>query len=112
MAVHVDMIAEWLGADFKSDFDLAQIIRRGTPLDTQTVLLSHGFTKEEFHLIVIPARTFRHRREHLNKEQQEMLSSDESDKALRGRGSSRSRNVSLLGRDKALGWDAKTEEAV
>ena len=112
MAVHVDMIAEWLGADFKSDFDLAQIIRRGTPLDTQTVLLSHGFTKEEFHLIVIPARTFRHRREHLNKEQQEMLSSDESDKALRGRGP-RARGTCLCwAEDKALGWDAKTEEAV
>ena len=65
MAVQVAVIAEWLGAEPKSDFDLAQIVRRGLPLNTQAVLLSHGLTKDEFHYIVIPLRTFRHRRERL-----------------------------------------------
>ena len=42
-----------------------------------------GSRKDEFHYIVIPLRTFRHRKERLNKGLEEVLSPDESDKALR-----------------------------
>jgi hypothetical protein len=72
MAVQVIVIAEWLGVEHRTDFDLAQIVRRGLPLDTQAVLMSDDLTKDEFHYIVIPLRTFPHRREALNKGQEEM----------------------------------------
>ena len=67
MGVQARLVGEWLGTESKNELDLAQIVRRGLPLATQISLLSHGMTKDEFHLIVIPHRTFRHRTERLNK---------------------------------------------
>ena len=63
MAVQARKIAEWLGAEQATEFELAMIVRRGLPLATQTTFLEHGITKDEFHYIVIPLRTFRHRKE-------------------------------------------------
>lgn len=83
IAIQVRKIAEWLGAEPTTEFELAQVVRRGLPLTTQAVFLSHGLTKGEFHHIVIPLRTFRHRKERLNKGLEEMLTPDESDKAVR-----------------------------
>ena len=104
MAAHVYSISDWLGTESKTEIGLAQTVRHGLPLKTQAALLSHGLTKEEFHLIVIPQRTFRHRTERLNKGLAEFLSSDESDKALRA-----ARVLSLAekifaSREKALSW--------
>jgi putative toxin-antitoxin system antitoxin component (TIGR02293 family) len=110
MAVQVAVVAEWLGAEPKSDFDLAQIVRRGLPLNTQAVLLSHGLTKDEFHYIVIPLRTFRHRKERLNKGQDEMLSADESDKALRAARVLALAERVFANRDKALAWMRKPKK--
>ena len=110
MAALVRDIAEWLGAKPKSEFDLAQIVRRGLPLTIQAVFLSRGMTKEEFHLIVIPHRTFRHRIERLNKGLVEALTPDESDKALRA-----ARVLSLAeqvfaNKDKAFSWMRKAKK--
>jgi hypothetical protein len=63
----VPKIAEWLGEEPKNEFELAQIVRKGLPVTVQSVFLAHGMTKDEFHLIVIPHRTFRHRTERRNK---------------------------------------------
>ena len=110
MAASTQQIAEWLGAEPRNDFDLAQIVRKGLPLTIQSVFLSHGMTKEEFHMIVIPHRTFRHRTERRNKGLQEVLTSDESDKALRA-----ARVLSLAegvfsNRDKAFSWMRKAKK--
>jgi putative toxin-antitoxin system antitoxin component (TIGR02293 family) len=104
MGVQAKLVSEWLGTESKNELDLAQIVRRGLPLETQISLLSHGMTKDEFHLIVIPHRTFRHRTERLNKGLGEVLTADESDKALRA-----ARVLALSERvfgqrDKALSW--------
>jgi hypothetical protein len=53
MAVQVIVIAEGLGVEHRTDLDLAQIVRRGLPLDTQAVLMSDDLTKDEFHYIVL-----------------------------------------------------------
>jgi putative toxin-antitoxin system antitoxin component (TIGR02293 family) len=110
MATSAQQIAEWLGAKPKNDFDLAQIVRKGLPLTIQSIFLSHGMTKEEFYMIVIPHRTFRHRTERLNKGLQEVLTSDESDKALRA-----ARVLSLAervfaNREKAFSWMRKAKK--
>jgi uncharacterized protein (DUF2384 family) len=107
MRVQTKLVSEWLGTESKSEFHLAQIVRRGLPLETQSSLVSHGMTKDEFHLIVIPHRTFRHRTERLNKGLDEVLTADESDKALRA-----ARVLALSERvfgqrDKALSWMRK-----
>ena len=104
MSAQAKLVGEWLGTESKNEFDLAQIVRRGLPLKTQSSLVSHGMTKDEFHLIVIPLRTFRHRTERLNKGLGEVLTADESDKALRA-----ARVLALAERvfgqrDKALSW--------
>ena len=83
MSPQAHSVADWLGTSPASDYELAQSVRRGLPLATQGVLLAHGLTREEFHNIIIPHRTFRHRTERLNKGRAELLSPEESDKALR-----------------------------
>jgi putative toxin-antitoxin system antitoxin component (TIGR02293 family) len=104
MTVQIREIAEWLGTEPSSEFDLAKTVRRGLPLNTQNVMVEHGMTKDEFHRIVIPHRTFRHRKERLNKGRDELLTADESDKALRA-----ARVLALAervfgNREKALSW--------
>jgi hypothetical protein len=73
MVAPVRQIAEWLGAKPRNEFDLARIVRKGLPLTIQAESLSHGMTKEEFHMILIPHRTFRHRTERLNRGLPEVL---------------------------------------
>jgi putative toxin-antitoxin system antitoxin component (TIGR02293 family) len=110
MAVQVRKIAEWLGAEPKTEFELAQVVRRGLPLTTQAVFLSHGLTKDEFHHIVIPLRTFRHRKERLNKGREEMLTPDESDKAVRAARVLALAERAFANRDKALAWMRKPKK--
>lgn len=109
MGVQVRQIAEWLGADPKSEFDLAQIVRRGLPLETQAIFISHGMTRDEFHLIVIPHRTFRHRTERLNKGLGEVLTPDESDKALRAARVLALAERVFANREKAFSWMRKAK---
>ena len=97
-------IIDWLGAESANDYELAQNVRHGLALETQNSLLEHGMTRDEFHRIVIPQRTFRHRTERRNRGLQEVLSPEESDKAVRA-----ARILSLAervfaDREKALSW--------
>lgn len=104
MGALVSTIAEWLGTKPASEYELAQIVRRGLPLETQEVLLSHGMTREEFYSIIIPHRTFRHRTERRNKGLQEVLTPDESDKALRAARVLATAERVFANRGKALSW--------
>jgi putative toxin-antitoxin system antitoxin component (TIGR02293 family) len=104
MTAQVSQIAEWLGEQPKSEFDLAQIVRRGLPLTVLAVFLSQGMTKDEFHQIVIPHRTFRHRTERRNKGVEEVLTPDESDKAVRAARVLANADRVFANREKALSW--------
>lgn len=110
MSAQICRIAEWLGAKPKTDFELAQIVRRGLPLQTQAIFLSHGLTKDEFHLIVIPLRTCRHRQERLRKGLDELLSPDESDKAVRAARVMALAERVFANRGKALSWMRKEKK--
>ena len=110
MAALMRQIAEWLGEEPKNEFDLAQIVRKGLPLTVQAVFLSHGMTKDEFHLIVIPHRTFRHRTERRNKGIEEVLTPDESDKAVRAARVLALAESVFANRDKAFSWMRKAKK--
>ena len=97
-------IIDWLGAESTNDYELAQNVRRGLALETQNSLLEHGMTRDEFHRIVIPQRTFRHRTERRNRGLQEVLSPEESDKAVRAARILVLAEQVFAEREKALSW--------
>ena len=83
---------------------MAQSVRHGLALETQNSLLAHGTTRDEFHRIVIPQRTFRHRTERRNRGLQEVLSPEESDKAVRAARILALAERVFAEREKALSW--------
>ena len=97
-------IIDWLGAESANDYELAQNVRSGLALETQNSLLAHGMTRDEFHRIVIPQRTFRHRTERRNRGLQEVLSPEESDKAVRAARILVLAERVFVEREKALSW--------
>ncbi len=99
MATLTEEISEWLGEGAQSEIDLASVVRKGLPVTVSTSLIEHGLTKEEFHSIVIPARTFKHRKSRI-----EPLSRDESDKALRAARVLAYAERVFGSREKALSW--------
>lgn len=103
-------VSEWLGEEPMSEFDLARVVLRGLPLTTQAIFLRHGITKDEFHRIVIPLRTYRHRKERLNRGENEMLTPDESDKAVRAARVLALAERVFANRDKALSWMRKPKK--
>ncbi len=99
MASSAQAVANWIGASASSEHDLATIVEHRLPTDTVTRLTEHGLTREEIHRLVIPLRTWKHRRS-----RQEPLSAEESDRAVRA-----ARVLALAEsvfgtREKALGW--------
>jgi putative toxin-antitoxin system antitoxin component (TIGR02293 family) len=67
-----------LGAEVSSEADLARIVDRGIRLTVLTHVLRAGFSKQEIERLIIPARTWRHR-----KTKREPLSTEESDRVVR-----------------------------
>jgi putative toxin-antitoxin system antitoxin component (TIGR02293 family) len=105
MAAWIQNIGLWLGQSIKNESELAQVVRRRIPTQIVSTFVAQGLTKDEFHDVVIPLRTFKHR-----KTRAEDLSVDESDKALRmARVLSLAENV-FSNRDKALAWMRKPKK--
>jgi putative toxin-antitoxin system antitoxin component (TIGR02293 family) len=71
-------ISAWLGTNITDTFELSNLLRAGLPISVINVFMQQGLTAEEFHELVIPKRTLRHR-----KTRQEHLTVDESGKAYR-----------------------------
>jgi putative toxin-antitoxin system antitoxin component (TIGR02293 family) len=67
-----------LGMDVFSDADLARVVHRGIHLKVLDHLGRAGFSKQEIHTFVIPARTWRHRAA-----RKEPLTMEESDRVVR-----------------------------
>lgn len=67
-----------LGADVRSQADLAMMVRRRLPLATLKGLSLAGISEQEIERFVIPQRTRRHRAE-----KNEPLTVEESDRAVR-----------------------------
>jgi putative toxin-antitoxin system antitoxin component (TIGR02293 family) len=67
-----------LGADVFSDADLARVVHRRIHLRVLAHLARAGFSKQEIHTFIIPARTWRHRQT-----KKEPLTIEESDRVVR-----------------------------
>jgi putative toxin-antitoxin system antitoxin component (TIGR02293 family) len=67
-----------LGADVFSDADLARLVHRRLHLRVLPHLLRAGFSKQEIHAFIVPARTLTHR-----KAKKESLTIEESDRVVR-----------------------------
>ena len=67
-----------LGADIRSQADLAMAVRKRLPLSALEGLAAAGLTDQEIEHLVIPQRTRRHRAE-----KKQPLTIDESDRAVR-----------------------------
>jgi putative toxin-antitoxin system antitoxin component (TIGR02293 family) len=98
MAAHPHL-GEFIGIKPTSDFNLAEIVEGGLPLNSLSLLRERGLTATELAEIVISPRTLKHR-----KARNEPLSQEETDRAVRV-----ARIVSLAGEvfgnpDKALLW--------
>src|SRR5580704_12321772 len=87
MAVHepvVERVFHKLGGrnalrtDVFSDADLARVVQKRIRLKVLGHLVRAGFSKQEIHTLVIPARTWRHRQA-----KREPLSIEESDRVVR-----------------------------
>ena len=102
MAPWIQNIGVWLGQSIKNESELAQLVTRRIPTQVAVTFTAQGLTRDEFHDVVIPVRTFKHR-----KTRSEDLSVDESDKALRmARVLALAENV-FSNREKALAWMRK-----
>ncbi len=67
-----------LGAEVASEADLARIVHRGIRLAVLGHVQKAGFSRQEVEQLIIPARTWRHR-----KARREPLSTEESDRVVR-----------------------------
>ena len=98
-------VGEWLGQPIRTEFELAQAVRRRLPTEIINRFLMGGLTRDEFHEIVIPLRTFKHR-----KSRAEHLSVEESDKALRTARVLACAEDVFSNREKALCWMRKPKK--
>lgn len=105
MAILSQEIGNWLGEHAQTELDLARAVSDGLPISVSSSLIQHGLTKEEFFSIVIPARTFKHRKSRV-----ESLSRDESDKALRAARVLAYAERVFSNREKALSWMRKPKK--
>lgn len=76
--IWLENVAQWLGSQPGSEFDLARLAEDGLPTGVIRVMTDRGLTPKEVHSIVIPERTLKHR-----KSRKQRLSRDESDKVIR-----------------------------
>ena len=67
-----------LGTQVFSDADLARVVHHRIRLKALTHLIRAGFSKQEIHTFIIPARTLRHRQT-----RKEPLTIEESDRAVK-----------------------------
>ena len=99
MDTWIQTIGTWLGRPIADEFELAQLVERRIPTKVCSIFLGQGLTRDEFHDVVIPLRTFKHRNA-----RSESLSVEESDRALRMARVLASAEHVFANREKALSW--------
>jgi putative toxin-antitoxin system antitoxin component (TIGR02293 family) len=98
-------IDEYIGLTPKSEFDLAEIVEKGLPIESLAHLKEKGLTFSEVSNVVISPRTLKHR-----KARGQALSQEETDRVVRV-----ARIVALAeqvfrNHDKALAWLRSTDD--
>lgn len=93
------LMDEITGVSHRSEFDLAEIVEQGLPVESLNRLKEHGVTFTELSEIVIAPRTLKHR-----KARGEDLSHEETDRVIRVARAITLANDVFGNRDKALKW--------
>ncbi len=98
-------MGHWLGQPIRSELDVTKLVHQGLPNGVAKFFVARGMTADEFHKIVIPARTLKHR-----KAKAMRLSLDESDKAARAARILAFAEVAFGDLAKALSWMRKPKK--
>jgi putative toxin-antitoxin system antitoxin component (TIGR02293 family) len=73
-----EYLEDWLGTETESEQGIVRLVESGLPTKVINHLLSKGLTRAEVFDIIIPLRTWKHR-----KSRHQPLSKDESERAVR-----------------------------
>ncbi len=71
-------VEDWLGTEARSDEKMVRLVEGGLPLRVISRLLERGLTRNEVFRIIIPLRTWKHR-----KSRHQALSKEESERVVR-----------------------------
>lgn len=94
-----EYLEDWLHARAESDQKIVRLVERGLPTGVINHLVAKGLTRDELFDIIIPLRTWKHR-----KSRHQPLSEEESDRAVRvARVLARAQAV-MGDRESALEW--------
>src|SRR5262245_21404751 len=74
----IDYFEEWLGAQAQSEQEIMSLVDEGLPAKVISHLIDRGLTRNEVFDIIIPLRTWKHR-----KSQHQPLSREESERVVR-----------------------------
>ena len=99
-------LSEYLGVNPASDFDLAELIERGLPSDTLSLLKEKGLTFTEVADLIISPRTLQHRKARGNQQ----LTHEEADKVVRIARILAFAEQVFGDREKALRWLRKPDD--
>ena len=99
-------LSEYLGVNPASDFDLAEMIERGLPADTLSLLKEKGLTFTEVAELIISPRTLQHRKARGNQQ----LTNEEADKVVRIARILAFAEQVFGSREKALRWLRKPDD--
>ena len=97
-----------LGRVVESDFDLMEAIEGGLPIEAvESVIRDGTFSASEIHELVLPRRTFTHR-----KQKGQALTSEESDRLTRAVRLAGRAEEAIGNREKAARWLRKPNRAL
>jgi len=92
-------MAEWLGTEAESEQSLMRLVEDGLPSQVINHLIQRGLTRTEVFEIIIPLRTWKHR-----KSRHQALTTEESERAVRVARILARAQVVMGDRESALAW--------
>jgi len=94
-----EYLEDWLNTQAESDQKIVHLVEGGLPTEVINHLLARGLTRDEVFNIIIPLRTWKHRRS-----RHQTLSKDESDRAVRAARVLARAQAVMGDRESALEW--------
>ncbi len=94
-----EYLEDWLGTEARSDEKIVRLVEGGLPLRVISRLLERGLTRNEVFHIIIPLRTWKHR-----KSRHQALSKEESERVVRAARILARAQAVLGDQESALDW--------
>jgi len=95
----IDYFEEWLGARAQSEQEVLRLVEEGLPAKVVNHLIDRGLTRNEVFEIILPLRTWKHR-----KSRHQPLSREESERAVRAARILARAQAVLGSQESALNW--------